>query len=209
MIIHFIDTETTGLDPLLGAEIIEIACATWNDGDVSEEWHKLILPARGCPEEAAKINGYSEADWRANGAQPFSIQDAKYLIDRFEGHYIGGSNPDFDKRMIEASCHRCGQPKPKWSHSSLNTASLAWPLWAEGKVEQTGLVALAAFFGIEHAAHTAMGDVLATIAVWEALFDLYIYKPRVMREALIEIAGDDQTDAALRDFALAASKGEQ
>jgi DNA polymerase-3 subunit epsilon len=209
MIIHFIDTETTGLDPVLGAEIVELAIARWEDGAVEELLHRPFMPSNGCPEEAAKVNGYNEAEWLEAGAKEFGIADAKEIAALVKGAYIGGSNPDFDKRMIEGSCHRVGQPKPEWSHRSLNTASLAWPLWATGQVKRTGLVELAQFFGIEHEAHTAMGDVRASIEVWESLFDLFIHRPKVMRDALIEIANDEQTDAVLRSFADRASRGEE
>jgi DNA polymerase-3 subunit epsilon len=201
MKIHFIDTETTGLDPMSGAEIVEIAIALWEDGNVTELLHKGYLPKNGCPEEAAKINGYNEAEWLAAGAQTFQIADAKELAELLAGAYIGGSNPDFDRRMIEAETFRTGQPKLTWRHRTLNTASLAWPLWALGEVEATGLETLAKHFKIEHEAHTAMGDVHATIKVWEALFDRYVHRPRVLEAALKEIESDEQTDAELRGFA--------
>ncbi len=207
MIIHFLDTETTGLDPTLGAELIELACCSWNDGAVVELIEKPYLPKNGCPENVAKLNGYDEAAWLGAGAKLFEIADAKEIFELLAGAFIGGSNPDFDKRMIEAACHRTGQPKPKWSHRSLNTASLGFPLWVTGQTESTGLAALATFFGIEHAAHTAMGDVKASIAVWEALFDMYVHRPRVMREALTEIANDEQGDADVRTFAAEALGG--
>jgi DNA polymerase-3 subunit epsilon len=203
MRILFTDTETTGLDPVLGAELIELAVIAWEDGATTELYEKPFLPKHGCPEAAAKINGYNETIWRECGAKEFTIADAKELAALFAGQYIGGSNPDFDKRIIEGECHRAGQPKPEWSRRSLNTASLAWPLWATGAVDSTGLVSLAAYFGIEHEAHSAIGDVRACIKVWEALYDLYIHRPKVMREALIAIAQDaaEKGDIDLATFA--------
>jgi DNA polymerase III epsilon subunit-like protein len=202
VIIHFTDTETTGLDPVeQGAEIVELAVATWDserDGLVTEVYHKGFLAVRGCPPEAAKINGYNEAEWLAAGAKHFTAADAAELCKLFEGALIGGSNPDFDKRMIQAECHRAGKLKPRWSHRSLNTASLGFPLWVLGEVESAGLVPLAAYFGIEHDAHTAMGDVRASIAVWEAFIEMYWYRPKRMREALEFMAENDLRPTAER-----------
>jgi DNA polymerase-3 subunit epsilon len=204
MLIHFLDTETTGLDPQ-AHELVEIAIATWNDGEVVELLERPYLPRNGCSAEVAALNGYDEELWRSAGAEHFEIKHAKEIAALVEGALLGGSNPDFDKRMIKAACHRTGQPEPKWSHRSLNTCSLAWPLWAMGQVESASLGALTGFFGIEHAAHSAMGDVKAAIKVWEALFDLYIHKPKAMQEALHEIAEQATGDG---DQALAVFAGE-
>lgn len=192
MKLHFLDTESTGLDVAAGVELTEVAIVLWEDGNVTELFERPFIPRRGCPENVARINGYDESLWREAGAKHFGIADARDLQRLLEGAYVAGSNPDFDKRMISAEHHRCGAPAPAWSHRSLNTASLAWPLWALGEVEGTGLGTLSKYFGIEHDAHSAIGDCRAAIKVWEALFDLYIHKPRVWRDALAEIsnAGD-------------------
>ncbi len=208
MKLYFFDTETTGLiDKNPEAEIIELAVALWEDGAVTELYEKPFLPKHGCSEEAAKVNGYNAELWLQAGAKHFTNEDASDLQALLHGVYLAGSNPDFDKRMIAAECQRVGRQAPAWSHRSLNTASLAWPLWATGAVNDTGLVTLAKHFGIEHQAHSAMGDVKASIKAWESLFDLFIYKPKVMRDALLEIANDPQTDETLRDFARISADG--
>jgi DNA polymerase-3 subunit epsilon len=208
MKLYFFDTETTGLiDKNPDAEVTEIAIALWEDGAVKELYDRPFLPKHGCPEEVARINGYSEQLWKEAGAKPFSNEDASELQALLMGVYLAGSNPDFDKRMIAAECQRVGRQAPAWSHRSLNTASLAWPLWALGEVESTGLVSLTKHFGIEHQAHSAMGDVRAAIKVWEALFDLFVHRPKVYREALLAIAGDEKTDPELREFAKISAEG--
>ncbi len=52
MILNFFDVECTGVpdkepfisDPTLGPEITEYALATWNDGNVTDVVHKLVMP---------------------------------------------------------------------------------------------------------------------------------------------------------------------
>ncbi len=52
------DTETTGLDPLTGDRVLEIACIELeNDLPTGRHYHTLIHPQRDIPEEAARIHG--------------------------------------------------------------------------------------------------------------------------------------------------------
>lgn len=52
------DTETTGLDPLKGDRVIEVACIELiNDLPTNNHFHRLIHPQRDIPEEAARIHG--------------------------------------------------------------------------------------------------------------------------------------------------------
>jgi DNA polymerase-3 subunit epsilon len=52
------DTETTGLDPLTGDRVLEIAAIELeNDLPTGRHYHSLIHPQRDIPEEAARIHG--------------------------------------------------------------------------------------------------------------------------------------------------------
>lgn len=194
----FIDTETTGFEDDPNTEVIEYAFAEWDsdkagDNKVVRIDSQLVLPKNGCPEQAAKINGYSEQLWIDSGAKHWAQSDVEntlaYLL---PGCNIAGSNPRFDTRCLKREFQKHGALTewPRISHRYLNLASLAWPLWAMQEVESVGLESLAEYFSVEHKAHTAKGDVEASIAVWEKLFDLYVHGPKTMREALVEI-GDD------------------
>lgn len=58
-----LDTETTGLDPLLGHRVIEIAAIELkNELPTGALFHSLINPGRPVPAEATAINGISDAD---------------------------------------------------------------------------------------------------------------------------------------------------
>lgn len=54
----FVDTETTGISPIHGHRIIEIACIETVDGQLTgREFHHLINPDRQIPFEASQIHG--------------------------------------------------------------------------------------------------------------------------------------------------------
>lgn len=168
--IHFVDTETTGLGP--DAEIIEIAIVRWCAGKSEVLLNEKVKPKHGCPPEAARINGYSEALWA--DAQPWDLDCTTAVQEILAGAFIGGSNPAFDKKMIDIECARTSQKAPRWSHRELNTASIGFLLWITGEVNGTGLGELARYFGVMHDAHSALGDCRAAIAVWEKMFDRFV-----------------------------------
>lgn len=187
--LYFTDTETTGLiDKNPEAEITEIAVVKWCEGDKEVLLHERVRPKKQFTNDMAraiKNKSYDEKLWAK--ADVWDAQASQVVAELLAGHYICGSNPDFYKRMITAECYRAGQPAPRWHHHGINTASLGFPLYLIGAVEQTGLEHLAKYFNVEHQAHTALGDCFAAIGVWEAFFELYIHRPRMMSEALYEM----------------------
>lgn len=206
----FVDTETTGLiDKYPDAEITELAVVSWCEGDKEVLLHERVRPKKGMPEAAAPFNkSYAEKLWAS--ADPWDVAATKAIHELLKGHYICGSNPDFDKRMITAECYRTGWGAPHWYHRGINTASLGFPLYLLGEVEQTGLEHLAKYFGVKHEAHTALGDCYAAIGVWEAFFDLYLHRPRLMKEALETLKELDEAGEtnAFRDVILKGLVGE-
>lgn len=215
MILTFLDTETTGLpdkEPFLsapdtGPEITEYAVADWNDGDVSNVVHKLIMPkhapepdAEGIVRTAAGFPMSFRPDTWKGKAVHWNKTDDHFMAARLPKAFLAGSNPEFDKARIKWEMARSGAAEPKWSHRVLNTASLGYLLWVQGKVEKTGLVYLAKFFGVEHDAHTSLGDVKAAIAVWEHMYEEFIGRPARWKEALAEIV-KHSPDASMSEFA--------
>jgi len=203
--LYFTDTETTGLiDNYPDAEITEIAVVSWRDGNSEVLLHERVRPRKPMSAEVLKFNlSYNEKEWRS--ADSWDVHASKAISELLKGQYICGSNPDFDKRMIAAECFRSGQPRPLWHHRGVNTSTLGFPLYLIGEVEQTGLSHLAKYFDIPHAAHTALGDCEAAIKVWEKFFELYLYRPRLMQEALELIVKADTlfgTTDNLREIAL-------
>ncbi|MET4698704.1 DNA polymerase-3 subunit epsilon [Constrictibacter sp. MBR-5] len=56
-----LDTETTGLDPLMGHRLVEIGCVELvNHLPTGRHWHTFINPQRDMPNEAYEVHGLSE-----------------------------------------------------------------------------------------------------------------------------------------------------
>lgn len=56
-----LDTETTGLDPLMGHRLVEIGCVELvNHLPTGRHWHTFINPQRDMPTEAFEVHGLSE-----------------------------------------------------------------------------------------------------------------------------------------------------
>ena len=57
------DTETTGLEPLKGDRVIEVAALElFNDLPTGETFHRLIHPERDIPAEATRVHGMTLDD---------------------------------------------------------------------------------------------------------------------------------------------------
>src|SRR5436309_5275094 len=57
------DTETTGLDPLSGDRVIEVACLELHrDLPTGRTFHALIDPERDVPEDSTRVHGMTRAD---------------------------------------------------------------------------------------------------------------------------------------------------
>lgn len=102
-----LDTETTGLDPLKGDRLVEIACVELvNHVPTGTSFHRYVNPMRDMPEEAFRVHGLS-ADFLAQ----FPVFSA--VADEFL-EFVGDSpliihNAAFDMRFINAEMARLGR----------------------------------------------------------------------------------------------------
>jgi DNA polymerase-3 subunit epsilon len=91
----FLDTETTGLDPV--AEIIEISLV---DTDGSVLLDRLVRPTRRIPLEAIQVHGIWNEMVQAAPSWPEVWQDIEPLL---AGRTVGIYNAEFDLRMLRQS----------------------------------------------------------------------------------------------------------
>ena len=56
-----VDTETTGMDPAVGARLVEVAHVRIAAGALAEEWSSLVKPGVPIPIEASRVHGISDA----------------------------------------------------------------------------------------------------------------------------------------------------
>lgn len=217
----FIDTEDSGLADSLeqiiaddSLEVVEYAFAIWEDGNVHSKLVRKVYPchrdalaaAKDCAEKG--FNHFVEGNAWTNDVNPHQEAEPRQAdfwnaIDRehvkafLQGARLAGSNPAFDLRFLKGMFAKHNELElfPTLAdHRMLDLNGLAWPLWSLSLIEKTGLEHAAAYFGIEHKKHTAMGDVEASIAVWEQYLERYLWRPRDLRD-LCEALLDELTTA--------------
>ena len=109
------DTETTGLDPLAGDRVIEIAAIELlNDLPTENQFHVLLDPERDIPMESTRIHGITNA--HVEGKPKFAaIADA--MLEFFADSPLVAHNAAFDFGFIDAELSRIG--KPALGHSRM------------------------------------------------------------------------------------------
>lgn len=103
-----LDTETTGLDPLTGDRVLEVAAIELINllpTDRHIRW--LIDPERDIPAESSRVHGFTSKD--VEGAPKFA-----HIVDEMLA-FLGDSpivahNAPFDFGFLDAELHRCGRP---------------------------------------------------------------------------------------------------
>jgi len=102
------DTETTGLDPLLGDRVIEIAAIELhNDLPTGAVFHQLIDPERDIPADASRIHGLSNADVVGKPKFGAIVDD---LLAFFRTDPLIAHNAAFDFGFLDAELMRVGRP---------------------------------------------------------------------------------------------------
>lgn len=162
-----IDTETTGLDPSGGDEIIAIAAVRIVNGRIlrREIFDALINPSRSIAPASRAIHGISSEMLR--GMPP--IADVLPQFHRFcDDTVLIGHNVDFDMRFLELKEAKTGL---KFDHPVLDTLRLELVL--HPNQEDKSLEAIAGRLGVTVSGrHTALGDALATAEIFLALIPL-------------------------------------
>lgn len=168
----FIDTETTGLDPI-NNEIIEIAIKiidteiirTTCVSDVSYEFEgkfKIRCMETANP-KALEINGYNEEEWQ--GAYNWSKQACERLVERLKDCVVVGHNVQFDIDFIREECNRQDVYCPRFA--TLDTKGMAKFLW--GELESLAMDNIRKeyplWFDLE-GSHRAMKDVDDCVTIW-------------------------------------------
>ncbi|MDJ0762467.1 MAG: exonuclease domain-containing protein [Myxococcota bacterium] len=172
-IIYF-DVETTGLDPQKD-RIIELAAVKhWPDGR-EEEKCRRFNPLIPIPKEATAIHGITDAD--VKNELPFAryARGPGGIGDFFKGCDLAGFNIIyFDIPMLKAELVRAGE--------NLDISDIyvvdAYRIFTTKEPRDLG-AAVRYYCGESHTdAHSALGDVQATVAVLNAQLDKYADLPR-------------------------------
>lgn len=103
-----IDTETTGLDPLGGHRIVEIACLElMHHVPTGRRFHSYVNPERDMPEDALAVHGLT-AEFLA--AHPTFATVADGLAAFLDGDRLVIHNAEFDLAFLNAELTRLGRP---------------------------------------------------------------------------------------------------
>ena len=102
------DTETTGLDPLTGDRVIEVAALELeNDLPTGRSFHRLVHPQRDIPEDATRIHGITIDKLRDAPRFEEIVDD---LLDFFADGPLVAHNAPFDFGFLNAEFARAGRP---------------------------------------------------------------------------------------------------
>ena len=165
--ITVLDTETTGLDPDQGDEIIAIGAIRIVNGRIlrRESFDTFVRPKRAISEQARAIHGITSDMLR--GEPP--IDEVLPRLRKFiEDTVIVGHNVDFDMRFFAVAG---GANGAVFSNTVLDTLLLDYTL--NPHQEDKSLEAIAARLGLQVTGrHTALGDALSTAEIFLALVPL-------------------------------------
>ena len=103
-----LDTETTGLDPLQGDRVIEVAAVELvNLLPTGASFHRLVDPERDIPAEATRVHGFTNGDL---AGKPKFRDVAEDLIAFLGDSPVIAHNAPFDFGFLDAELLRCGRP---------------------------------------------------------------------------------------------------
>jgi DNA polymerase-3 subunit epsilon len=172
------DTETTGLDPLAGDRVIEVAALElWNDLPTGRRYHALIHPDREIHEDAQRVHGITLESLLG---KPRFHEIADDLLAFLGDGPLVAHNAAFDFGFLNAELARLRRP-PLALDRMIDTLALAK---ARYPGMPNSLDALCRRFGIDLSERTSHN----------ALLDC-----RLLAEVYVELTGGRQRGLALAD----------
>ncbi len=165
------DTETTGLKPSQGDEIIQIGAVRIVNGRIlyDETLDQLIDPRRPVPEESVQIHGISP---ELLLGQPTIDQALPQLHQFTEGSVLVAHNAAFDMKFLKLKEQSSGV---RFDQPVLDTLLLSWFVHPNQQSHQ--LEEVASRLGVPIVGrHTALGDAMVTAEVLCKLIPLLAAK---------------------------------
>jgi DNA polymerase III subunit alpha, Gram-positive type len=161
------DVETTGLSPMDGDRIIEIAAMKVKDGKVVDKFYSLVNPNRLIPSEATRVNNITD-DMVANA--PSSSVVLPKMVSFISSACVAGHNVRFDLNFLGYELALAGR-KLNDSTPAIDTLKMARDLLPY--LSNHKLAYLARSLGVTVTeTHRAMADVDLTVQVLIRLIEM-------------------------------------
>ncbi len=172
------DTETTGLDPMAGDRVIEVAALELvNDLPTGRHFHALVHPQRSIPDEVVRVHGITLDKLEG---KPLFGDIADDLLAFFADDNLVAHNAPFDFAFLNAEFTRLGHP-PLDAARMIDTLVLAKKKFPG---MPNNLDALCRRFGID----------LSERTTHNALLDC-----RLLAEVYVELTGGRQRGLSLAE----------
>ncbi|MCI7597025.1 MAG: 3'-5' exonuclease [Lachnospiraceae bacterium] len=164
-----IDLETTGLSPKTD-RIIEVGAARVRQGRVTDTYQRLIDPRMQLEERIEELTGISNSDLKGQPALEEILPELEVFLgeDILVGHRIGFDYSFLKRAFVNG--------KKEFEKQGIDTLKLARALVTD--CESKRLESLCRYFSINHQAHRALGDVLATVDLYQKLAEDYWQEER-------------------------------
>lgn len=175
-----LDLEATGID-VAADRIVELTLVRIEPDGAVELLDTLVDPGRPIPAEASRIHGISDEEV---GGAPTLAELAPSIMRLMRGTTLCGYNHGwYDLPLLAAELERAGQPFDPEAYRIVDACTIF------KRMERRDLTAAVRFYCGEEreGAHTAGGDVLATIRVLEGQLGRYPDLPREL-DALDELS---------------------
>ncbi|MFZ5650496.1 MAG: PolC-type DNA polymerase III [Bacillota bacterium] len=155
-----LDTETTGLKPHAGDEIISIGACVVKDGKIlAENFHKLVNPMRSIPRFITELTGIS--DEMVADAPDFCPVVCEFL-DYLKDSVLVGHSIDFDINFLN---YKLKPYSLKICNFNFDTGMISRALYPQLKIHTLDSI-LSSMGIIPEGRHTALGDALLTANVF-------------------------------------------
>jgi len=160
------DTETTGLDPIGGDRVIEIAAIEIIDDKLTDKiFHVYINPQRDVPDSAFRIHGISR---EFLNDKPIFIDIIDNFINFIGNDPIIAHNAEFDLKFINEELRRARRPSLE-NNLVIDTLVLARQ---KHPGAANSLDALCARYGIDRSRRTKHGALIDTEILAEVYLEL-------------------------------------
>ena len=163
------DVETTGLSPLSGDRIVEIAAVKMKNGHITDTFESLVNPERDIPIEASRIHNISE-DMVAGA--PSRQEVLPQVLQFIGGACLVGHNIKFDLDFFCFELSLIGR-RVHDATPAIDTIKMAKRLLPQLSTYRLGN--LAQYFGANvQETHRALSDVKLTVMIVTRLLDLAV-----------------------------------